>query len=51
MGVAGAVGHLKALVAEAADSVPDCQGAQALRLQIHAQASRFLPKEAARVAA
>ncbi|MCG6113925.1 MAG: polyprenyl synthetase family protein [Mesorhizobium sp.] len=51
MGVAGAVGHLKALVAEAAESVPDCPGAQALRLQIHAQASRFLPKEAARVAA
>ncbi len=51
MGVAGAVHHLKKLVAEAAESVPDCPGAQALRLQIHAQAARFLPKEAARVAA
>jgi geranylgeranyl diphosphate synthase type II len=51
LGVGGAARHLKALVAEAAESVPDCPGAPALRAQIHAQAARFLPKEAARVAA
>ncbi len=51
LGVAGAARHLKTLVAEAAESVPDCIGAAALRAQIHAQASRFLPKEAARFAA
>lgn len=51
LGIAGAARHLKALVAEAAESVPDCPGAPALRLQIHAQAARFLPKEAAGAAA
>lgn len=51
MGVEGAARHLKALIAEAAESVPDCPGAPALRLQIHAQSARFLPKEAARAAA
>jgi geranylgeranyl diphosphate synthase type II len=50
-GVAGAARHLLDLVAEAAASVPDCPGAVALRAQIHAQAARFLPKEAARFAA
>ena len=33
LGVAGAARHLKALVAEAAESVPDCPGAPALRAQ------------------
>lgn len=51
LGVAGAAQHLKALVAEAAESVPECPGAEALKQQIHAQAARFLPKEAARAAA
>jgi geranylgeranyl diphosphate synthase, type II len=51
LGVAGAARHLLALVGEAAESVPDCQGAPSLRAQIHAQAARFLPKEAARFAA
>jgi geranylgeranyl diphosphate synthase, type II len=51
LGVSGAAERLRNLVAEAAESVPDCSGAPALRAQIHAQASRFLPKEAARAAA
>ena len=51
LGVAGAARHLMALVAEAAESVPDCAGAAALRAQIHAQAARYQPKEAARFAA
>jgi geranylgeranyl diphosphate synthase type II len=50
-GLRGAALHLKSLVAEAADSVPDCPGAAALRAQIHAQASRFLPEEVGRFAA
>lgn len=51
LGVAGAARHLKNLVDEAAQSVPDCIGQAGLRAQIHAQAARFLPKEAARFAA
>lgn len=51
LGVKGAARHLLGLVSEAADAVPDCSGAQALRAQIHAQAARFLPPEAARFAA
>lgn len=50
-GLSGAARHLLALVEEAATCVPDCQGAAGLRAQIRAQASRFLPKEAARYAA
>ncbi|MFN3549159.1 MAG: polyprenyl synthetase family protein [Mesorhizobium sp.] len=51
LGVAGAARRLRELVEEAADSVPSCPGQAALKAQIHAQASRFLPREAARVAA
>ena len=47
LGVAGAARRLMALVEEAADAVPDCPGAVVLRAQIRAQASLFLPKEAA----
>jgi geranylgeranyl diphosphate synthase type II len=50
-GIAGAARRLMGLVEEAAESVPDCAGADALRAQIRAQASRFLPKEAAQHAA
>lgn len=51
LGVSGAARRLKDLVEQAAESVPDCAGQAALRAQIHAQASRFLPREAAQVAA
>ncbi|MCX7304257.1 MAG: polyprenyl synthetase family protein [Hyphomicrobiales bacterium] len=51
LGVRGAARKLMALVEDAADSVPDCVGAVALKAQIRAQASRFLPKEAAQHAA
>lgn len=47
LGVRGAAHRLMELVEEAAESVPDCSGAAALKSQIRAQASRFLPKEAA----
>lgn len=51
LGVRGAARKLMDLVEEAAESVPDCAGAMTLRAQIRAQASRFLPKEAAQHAA
>ncbi len=51
LGVRGAARKLMVLVEEAAESVPDCIGATALKAQIRAQASRFLPKEAAQHAA
>lgn len=47
LGVRGATRKLMSLVEDAAESVPDCIGAAALKAQIRAQASRFLPKEAA----
>ncbi|MBL8584168.1 MAG: polyprenyl synthetase family protein [Rhizobiaceae bacterium] len=47
LGVRGAANRLLQLVEEAAESVPDCAGAAALKSQIRAQASRFLPKDAA----
>jgi geranylgeranyl diphosphate synthase type II len=50
-GLRGATRKLADLVEDAADSVPDCVGATALKTQIRAQASRFLPKEAAQHAA
>lgn len=50
-GVRGATRKLIDLVEDAAESVPDCIGAVALKAQIRAQASRFLPKEAAQHAA
>lgn len=51
LGVRGAARKLVELVEDAAESVPDCIGAVALKAQIRAQASRFLPKEAAQHAA
>jgi geranylgeranyl diphosphate synthase type II len=51
LGIGGAARRLMALVEEAAERVPDCAGVDALRAQIRAQASRFLPKEAAQHAA
>lgn len=51
LGVAGAARRLKDLVDEAVASVPACPGQAALRVEIQSQASRFLPREASRVAA
>jgi geranylgeranyl diphosphate synthase, type II len=45
-GLEAAAGRLRMLVAEAIDSIPPCPGAAALRQQIQAQASRFLPRTA-----
>ncbi|MGF7162933.1 geranylgeranyl diphosphate synthase type II [Rhodoligotrophos appendicifer] len=50
-GIRGATQKLIALVEDAAESVPDCPGAVALKAQIRGHASRFLPKEAAQHAA
>jgi geranylgeranyl diphosphate synthase type II len=50
-GVRGAARKLCELVEQAAESVPDCPGTLPLKAQIRAQASRFLPKEAAQHAA
>lgn len=46
-GMAGAVAVLKTLVAEAADAVPDCAGADALRELVCAQARRLVPENLA----
>ncbi|QKD05304.1 polyprenyl synthetase family protein [Mesorhizobium loti] len=51
LGARGAALKLLSLVEDAAESIPDCVGAAALKAQIRAQASRFLPKEAAQHAA
>ncbi|WP_416900182.1 MAG: polyprenyl synthetase family protein [Minwuia sp.] len=48
LGIGGAVKRLKALVAEATDTIPDCPGRGMLEKLIMAEASRFLPKELAR---
>lgn len=45
LGVAGAVAHLRALIARATASIPDSPNAPALRLLIEAETARFVPKE------
>jgi len=50
-GIEGALARLKGLVADAADAVPDCEGADALRALVCAQAKRLVPKELAVTAA
>lgn len=47
LGVGGAVDRLKGLVAEAARSVPECDGADSLRALVCAQAKRLVPKDLA----
>jgi geranylgeranyl diphosphate synthase type II len=47
LGAEGAIAKLKALVADAADSVPDCDGAEGLRAIVCAQAKRLVPKNLA----
>jgi len=51
LGLRGATRKLMGLIEDAADSLPACPGAVSLKAQIRAQASRFLPKEAAQHAA
>ena len=45
MGVGGAMQHLEALAAAAADSIPPCPGAAALKALTLSEARRLLPKE------
>jgi geranylgeranyl diphosphate synthase, type II len=45
LGVQGAVKRLRGLLAEATESVPNCPGADALRLHIERSALPYLPKE------
>lgn len=47
LGVTGAISRLKALVQEAADAVPDVNGADDLRELVCAQANRLVPKDLA----
>lgn len=51
MGLEGAILHLKALVAEAVDSIPSCDGVADLQSLIQAHAKRFIPTSLARLAA
>ncbi len=50
LGLDGALEQLNALVSDAADSVPDCTGAEALRALVYAQAKRLTPKNLANAA-
>jgi geranylgeranyl diphosphate synthase type II len=51
MGIGGAKAHLEALVRGAAESIPDCPGAEELRALIKAQTAQFFPKQLVRAAA
>jgi len=51
LGLMGAYGRLKDLVAEAVDSIPPCDGADDLRALVRLQATRLAPKSLARSAA
>ena len=51
LGLKRAAEKLFASIEEAAESVPDCPGAPALKSQIRAQAARFLPSREAALAA
>lgn len=50
LGLEGALEQLNDLVSDAADAVPDCRGASALRTLVHAQAKRLTPKNLVRSA-
>ncbi len=47
LGLAGAVDQLKELIRDAAESVPACNGAGALKQLVYAQADRLMPKSLA----
>jgi geranylgeranyl diphosphate synthase type II len=51
LGLKGAVGRLKRLVAAAVESIPDCPGRDPLQAAILEETGRFLPAELARQAA
>jgi geranylgeranyl diphosphate synthase, type II len=51
LGVAGAIQRLETLLGEAIASIPPCDGEAELRTQILSEASRLLPRKAARPAA
>ena len=51
MGVDGAMRHLEALAAAAADSIPPCPGAAALKALTLSEARRLLPKDLSQRAA
>ncbi len=51
MGIAGAMRHLEALAAAAADSIPPCPGAAALRTLTLSEARRLLPRDMSQRAA
>jgi len=51
LGLQGAYQRLKSLVGEAVDSIPACDGAQALRDLVQLQATRLAPKSLTRSAA
>jgi len=51
LGVDGAVGRLKHLLAEAVDSIPPCPGRESLRRTIIGEAEGFLPRDVLRRAA
>jgi geranylgeranyl diphosphate synthase type II len=44
-GLAGAIAHFDRLVACAAEAVPPCRGAGALRALVHAEAERLVPRD------
>jgi geranylgeranyl diphosphate synthase, type II len=44
LGLCGAIDYFDRLIANAAQSIPDCKGAAALRGLLYAQAERLLPK-------
>lgn len=50
LGVAGAIGRLQDLVAEAVASIPEVPGSLLLRAMIRLESERFLPKEISRAA-
>jgi len=51
LGLAGAIARLDELVAEAAESIPECDGVAGLRALIQIEAKRFLPASLVRRAA
>jgi geranylgeranyl diphosphate synthase type II len=44
LGIGGAIAHFEKLIANAAESIPDCPGAKALRALLRVEAERLLPK-------
>jgi len=51
LGIGGAKARLERLVRGAVESIPDCPGADALRMQIQAQVAQLFPKQLAQAAA